>query len=108
MQSCLTDRHQRCKFNNSYSPWSCIKHGVPQGSILEPILFNIFLCDMLFSVDSINIASYAADSTTYPIGKDKCEVENKLEIVSVKLFKLFHENGMKANQRKYHFLSVLT
>ena len=40
-----------------------------------------------------------------PIGKNKCEVENKLEIVSVKLFKWFHENSMKASQGKGHFLS---
>ena len=46
-------------------------------------------------------------NSTYIIGNNKCEVENKLEIVSLKLFEWFHENGMKANQGKYHFLSSL-
>ena len=63
MHSYLTDRYQRVKINNSYSLWSLIKHGVPQGSILGPILFNIFLCDMFFMVDNIDIASYADDNT---------------------------------------------
>ena len=46
MHSYLTDRYQRVKINNSYSLWSLLKHGVPQGSILGPILFNIFLCSL--------------------------------------------------------------
>ena len=68
MHSYLTDRYQRVKINNSYSLWSLIKHGVPQGSILGPILLNIFLCDMFFMVDNIDIASYADDNTSYSVG----------------------------------------
>ena len=63
MHSYLTDRYQRVKINNSYSLWSLIKHAVPQGSDLGPILFNIFLCDMFFMIDNIDIASYADDNT---------------------------------------------
>ena len=43
MHSYLTDRYQRVKINNSYSLWSLITHGLPQGSILGLILFNTFL-----------------------------------------------------------------
>ena len=53
MHSYLTDRYQRVKINNSYSLWSLIKHGGPQGSILDPILFNMFLCDMFFMINNI-------------------------------------------------------
>ena len=43
----LAGRFQRTKFNNSYSSWSEIIAGVLQGSILGPLLFNIFLNNFL-------------------------------------------------------------
>ena len=100
----LTDiRHQRVKINNSYSLWSLIKHGVPQGSILGSILFNIFLCDMFFTVDNIDIASYADDNIPYSVGKSQCDLETKPQKASVKISQWFHENDLKANQEKCHF-----
>ena len=107
MHSYLTDRYQRVKINNSYSLWSLIRHGVPQGSGLGPILFNIFSCDVFFMVGNIDIASYADDNTPYSVGKSQCDLETKLQKASVKIFKWFHENGLKANQNKCHFLSSL-
>ena len=44
----LTNRHQRVKRNDSYSLWKLIKLDVSQGSILGPVLFDIFLCDLFF------------------------------------------------------------
>ena len=43
LHSYLTKRKQRVKLNGT---WSEIIFGVPQGSILRPLLFNIFLCDL--------------------------------------------------------------
>ena len=60
--SYLTDRCQRAKINNSYSFWSLIKHVMPQGPTLRPIIFNIFSRDMFFMVDNINIVSSADDT----------------------------------------------
>ena len=48
--SYLTNRKQRTKVNSSYSSWEEILFGVPQGSILGFLLFNIFLCDMFFTM----------------------------------------------------------
>ena len=59
---------------------------------------------MFFMLDTIDIASYADDNTPYSVGKNQCDLETKLQKASVKLFEWSHENGMKANQYKYHFL----
>ena len=48
IQNYLANRKQRTKINDSYSPWSDILFGVPQGSILGPLLFNIFLGDVSY------------------------------------------------------------
>ena len=65
IHSYLTERYQRVKINNSFSKYHLIKYGVPQGSILGPILFNISLCDLFLIIDDIDIASYADDNTPY-------------------------------------------
>ena len=61
----LKNCKQRTKISEVYSCWQEILYGVPQGSILGPLLFNIDLCDMFFILDNYDIVNYADDSTPY-------------------------------------------
>ena len=61
----LSNRKQRTKTNSSYSSLLEIIFGVPQGSILGPLLFNISLTDLFFTIEETGLASYADDNTPY-------------------------------------------
>ena len=57
----LFDREQRFKIDSSFSTRPKIEFGVPQGSILGPLLFNIYTLDMFFEQKDVNFAAYADD-----------------------------------------------
>ena len=104
LHSYLTDRKQRVKINSVYSEFSEILNGVPQGSILGPLLFNIFMIDLFMSMDDTNIANYADDTTPYVCGNDITVVMKELETASVNILKWFNQNGMKLNEEKCHVI----
>jgi hypothetical protein len=65
MRSYLQDRKQRVKCNGVYSDWLPIRCGVPQGSLLGPLLFNIFVNDVNYTVGNSSLRLYADDTTQY-------------------------------------------
>ena len=104
VHSYLTNRKLRTKINTKYSSSEEILFGVPQESILGPLLSNIFLCDLFFIMNETEFASYADDNTPYTSGQNIDNVIRSLENDSVRLFKWFSDNQMKANKDKCHLL----
>ena len=100
----LSNRFQRVRINSNYSSWTEILSGVPQGSIMGPLLFNIYLSDLfLFTPDS-DIANYADDNTPYTSDRDIDLVISKLENDSKILLQWFSSNSLKANPEKFKLL----
>ena len=96
----LSNWNQRVKVNRTYSIWKDIFYGVPQGSILGPLLFNIHLCDLFYFPENTDIASYADDNTLYSAEKNRETVINTIETSSQVLLHWFSDNFMKANRVK--------
>ena len=61
--SYLEGRKQRVRVGNERSEWADIIKGVPQGSILGPIFFNIFINDMFYSIKKAELIDYADHNT---------------------------------------------
>ena len=106
LYSYLSDRQQRVKMNGSFSSKQKLNLGVPQGSVLGPLLFNIYLNDLLISVDDIEICNYADDTTLYTCDQNLQNVVERLENVSLKVIKWFSDNYLKLNEDKCHFLAL--
>ena len=99
----LPGRKQRVKINSSFSSYLDIFQGVPQGSILGPLLFNLFLCDLFLYVEEADM-SYADDNTRYVCSENIDVTLEKLEEVGKVLFEWFSNNFLKVNADKCHLI----
>ena len=68
----LSNRQQRTKINHDFISWEENLFGLPQGSVLGPILFNIFLSDFFLVMKETEFTSYADDNTL-------CDADNTTE-----------------------------
>ena len=102
--SYLSKRKQRVKINNSFSSWQRLSFGVPQGSILGPLLFNIYICDMFYFLENYDIANYADDTTPFSVKQNHDLVVEDLQNSSAILFKWLKDNYMKINTDKSHLI----
>ncbi len=100
----LKSRKQRTKVGSSYSSWRDIFYGVPQGSILGPLLFNIFMNDIFYFIEEGEIANYADDSTYHTIKDNIMELLKTLEKETYSILNWFGFNEMKSNDDKCHLI----
>ena len=100
----VTGRKQKGKINSSFSSYLNMLQSVSQGSILGPLLFNLFLCDLSLFDEEADIMSYADDSTPYVCSKNVDVTPEKLKEVEKVLFEWFSNNFFKINADKCHFI----
>lgn len=108
MHSYLKCRKQRIKIGSHFSRWLEVAFGIPQGSILGPLLFNIFINDLFLVLLETEICNFADDNTIYAYDSNLQNVSSKLEKDLKLINKWFVDNSMVANPEKYQvmFLGV--
>ena len=75
IENVLKDRQQRVVLNNSHSMWAPVTSGIPQGSVLGPILFTIYINDLPDIVKNIT-KLFADDTKIYSIVNNTTDKEN--------------------------------
>jgi hypothetical protein len=104
VHSYLTERTQRTKVNGEYSSHRTLKYYVPQGSILGPPLFNLFMNDIFYFMEDSKLANYADDTSTYSSDEGLFPFLHALKSETEVVLEWFRINEMKSNSDKCHLI----
>ena len=98
----LHGRMQRMKVGDTSSDWQEVKRRVPQGSVLGPMFFNIFINDLFLQIKTVQLNMYADDGQLYASDTDPVSLERRISReVSAANHAWYEINGMIANPSKH-------
>ena len=106
LYSYLKRRKQGVKINDTESLYQILLSGVPQGSILGPVLFNLFINDLFLFIKEADLANFADDNTLYVSKKNLAEVLEVLERECETAINWFKENNMIKNPDKFQTMII--
>jgi len=106
IQSYLVNRRQYVNIRNDTSSIQLVKHGVPQGSVLGPLLFILFINNLPKSVGNARVYMYADDSTTLVSHKNSLSLNDLAETVGGQVSSWISNNGLVMNNNKTQSLVV--
>ena len=106
IKSYLTGRTQQVKFHQGLSDITAVESGVPQGSVLWPILFIAFTSDLASHLEGYTIKAYADDTQILVSGSNTQEVKLKLEHAINIAQDWFKNNSLQINPSKTEILLV--
>ena len=104
LESYLSDRKQQVEINGTLSDSGVIKHGVPQGSVLGPLLFLLYINDISESSKILKFYLFADDTTVYYADKYNKNTELLLNTELMKVSEWLAANKLSLNVKKSNFL----
>ena len=104
----LCNRFQRCKVGSKYSKWHEVNIGVPQGSVLGPLLFNIFINDIFLFAEDVEICNFADDTSLSVHGKSLQTVYNNLKYNLQIILEWLKCNSLVPNPNKFQMMFLGT
>ena len=106
--SYLIDRKQKVSISNKLSTEERVLNGVPQGSILGPLMFLLFINDLPLYTDNVKTDLYADDTTLHENDKSISNIKKKLQIALNNLQEWCKNNGMVLNTTKTKIMLITT
>ena len=106
MHRYLKNRKQQVRINNKFSSENIVIAGVPRGSIDGPLVFNLFINDLIFLIQYCTLSNYADDNNLFSIRKNEDEIKNILSSDFRIVNDWFYENFMVLNPEKSHFICL--
>ena len=100
----LSNRWQGTTINTTFSSWSALLKGVPQGSFLGPIFLNIFQNDLFFVLKDIDVCNFADDTSPHACDISLDELLMRLEHDPALAVCWFESNYIKLNTDKCHLI----
>lgn len=100
IKSYLSNRKQVVHINNTYSSVCPVVSGVPQGSILGPLLFNIYLNDIVNISRTATFVIYADDTSIFFSGDNLDELIRTCNVTMDALHEWSDANYMRINEKK--------